>query len=234
MHPRGPGDPRAAGALAALAEEASERIRFLEVATRTSTDAQYAARLSSALYGTGDARGAAEAYALAVVLRTDLYGRLQDVTTGPSADDVRTALSAIASRGDAGDPDRARRALWDVELADGTLPPDAPAAWRAVARAGAGDGGAAGDAVAEARRAAPHDQMTHLAAAAVARFACDEDAYRRAMRLAGRVLGGPAASRASRRNRTAAPVLASPIGRHRGGTTVCPHVRRWPRSPAPA
>lgn len=189
-----PGDPRAAGALAALAEEPGERIRLLEVATRTSTDAQYAVRLSSSLREIGDAAAAAEAYALAVVLRTDLYAWLDDGATGPAAADVRAAIPAVASKVHARDPDRVRRVLWDVRLADGTLPRDAPAAWRAVAQASAGRREAARNAVAESRRAAPHDQMTHLAAAAVARFACDEDAYRRTMRLAGRMLGGPVPS----------------------------------------
>jgi len=186
-----PGDPRASGALAALSDDPDLAIDALGRATRQSTDAQYALRLSDALLGAGDVAGAADAYALAVFLRTDLYASLLQGRYGLGAADVRAALPAVASRVRAVDPSRAQVVAWDLDLADRELASDAPAAWRAVAAAAEGRPDEARALVNEARSDAPHDQMTHLAAAAVARFDCDEDAYRRAMRLAGRVLGGP-------------------------------------------
>jgi hypothetical protein len=174
-----------------VANDATGAIAYLETASRVSTDAQYAFRLSAARNGVGDVPEAAEAYALAIVLRTDLYRLLSGEVLGLSRGDVLTALPGVAASVDAADPNRARRVAWDIALADGFVPDDAPPAWRAVAAAAEGDAEAAALHLRAARHTAPHDQVSHLAGAAVARLACDEAEYRTAMRLAGRVLGGP-------------------------------------------
>ena len=185
------GDPRALGSLAALTEMAGERAALLDEASRRSTDAQYAVRLSEVLLELGHREQAAEAYALAVLLRPDLYALIPAGPGGLTREDVQEVLPSAWARVRAGDPNQLSRALWDIGLVEGTLPSDAPHAWAAVAAAVDGDRSRAESLLAEARQTAPYDQLTHLAAAAVARYACDTDAYDRAMRLAGRILGAP-------------------------------------------
>ena len=186
-----PGDPRAGGALAALADEPETAVALLEGAARVSTDAQYALRLAAVRSAMGDRVGAADAYAMAVFLRTDLYRSISDGATGVSSEEVRGALAAVAARAHAADPNRPQVVDWDLGLADGDLGADAPATWQAIASAVSGDEDAARSWVLQAKALRPHDQLTHLAAASVAWYACDEDGYRRAMTLAGRVFGTP-------------------------------------------
>jgi tetratricopeptide (TPR) repeat protein len=188
-----PGDPRVDGALAALAlirDNHEAGTDFLDAASRVSTDPQYAYRLAHVLVESGEVAAGAEAYALAVTLRTDLYALLASNAEVLGRADVRAALSRVAIRLDAVDPERLPPVLWDVALVDGDLSSDAPAAWRAIDAATAGRLNEAARLLDEAREDAPHAQTTHLAAAWVARLACDRDGYDRAMRLAGRVVGG--------------------------------------------
>ena len=188
-----PGDPRVDGALAALAAERGDldlEATLLDAASRVSTDPQYAYRLARALVGSGDFAAGAQAYALGVTLRTDLYALLASNAYGLGRADVRAALLEVAARLEAVDPERLPPVLWDVSLIDGDLSTDAPAAWQAIGAAIEGRMDEAARRVDEARREAPHAQTTHLAAAWVARLACDQDGYERAIRLAGRVFGG--------------------------------------------
>jgi tetratricopeptide (TPR) repeat protein len=188
-----PADPRAAGALAALAAgrgDLEAEARLLDAASRGSTDPQYAWRLAQVLVGSGDFAAGAEAYALGVMLRTDLYALLSSNAYGLGRGDVHAVLSDVGARVDSADPERLRHVLWDVALVDGALSIDAPAVWQAIHAANDGRMDDAERWVDQARQEAPHDQMTHLAAAWVARLDCDLDGYDRAMRLAGRVLGG--------------------------------------------
>ena len=180
-----PGDPRPYGALAALADDSDIRIQLLDMASRRSNDPQYAWRLALALEDAGLTPEAAEAFAFAVVLRPDLYGTLRESGAGITRRAVREALAGAthAIRSASTAPEDS--VLWDVGLSDGSLPTGAPAAWQAVAAAADGDSMAASGWLTQARRDAPHEQRTHLAAAAVAAFNCDGEAEEAALRLAG-------------------------------------------------
>jgi Flp pilus assembly protein TadD len=195
-----PGDPRVPGALAALTDDPAVEAEMLDAASRRSTDPQYAVRLAVVLARAGQLQAAAEAYALAVMLRPDLYAELNGYPVTREA--TREALPTVAERVSALEADRLDRVLWDVGLADGSPPTDAPSAWHAIASAVRGDLSAATAQVDEARRTAPHDPHTALAQAAIARIGCHREEYERAMELVA-LLGGGA--------RTSEPALS--IGR---------------------
>ena len=191
-----PGDPRSYGALAELSADPEERIRLLDAAARRSNEPQYAYRLAIELERAGRSSEAAGAYALAVAFRPGLYVLLPAGEDGLARVPVRADLGSTVEI--IGLRSGLRMPLWDVGLADGELPADAPPAWQAVASAASGDIDTARALAAEAVAQAPHDPRSHLAVAAVAAYSCDRAAYDDAMRLAGDPrpeTGGPAVQR---------------------------------------
>jgi Flp pilus assembly protein TadD len=178
-----PGDPRSPGALASLSQSADERIALLDGASRRSNEPQYTYRLALELERGGRAAEAAAAYALAVALQPGLYAQLAAGGDGLTRMAVREELMAAVET--IGLREGLRVPFWDVGLADGDLPADAPPAWQAVADAVAGNLDAARAELASARAASPYDRRTHLAAAAVAALACDQADFDAAMHLAG-------------------------------------------------
>lgn len=178
------GDPRFAGALAALAHQSGDDVRaasLLEEAAQLSNDPQYAWRLAELRLGAGDEHGARQMFATAIALRSSLFASLP-VEVDPVA--ISRAMDEATRRVGSISGQQARRPIWDVALATGSLPNDAPAAWQAVALAELGAFDAARGAVELALERVPYDEDLLLARVAVARFACDDAAVTAALRLA--------------------------------------------------
>lgn len=178
-----PGDPRPAGALAALTGDPADRLALLEEATRRSTDARYAWRLAEELRTAARPAEADVATARAVLLRPDLLRHLP--ADGPSVAHLAELVAAAAERSGSLGARPVRQPVWDVGLVAGSLPADAPAAWRAVLAAADGRSAEASRLVVVAREQAPHDPMTHLAEAFVAAAACDLEQADAALRRIG-------------------------------------------------
>jgi tetratricopeptide (TPR) repeat protein len=175
-----PGDARAWGGVAALTEDTDVRAEQLDAASRrTSTDPQYAFRLGVALAGTPDR--AVDAFALATVLDPS---RIL-VVPAELRSQVEARVPSLVESLSRVIPLDPEAILWDLDLADGTLPADAGPAWRAVAAAESGDWPRAQAALGEAREAAPYASRTLQAATAVARAECDQGAYDAARSVIG-------------------------------------------------
>jgi O-antigen ligase len=224
-----PGDPRPWGALAHLTGDEAERMELLEHAARRSNSPGYVWRLARALreVGSGEAPDFA---AIAVVLDSRLYAELGAIDVERSA--VRSQLDEAmrrVGRLEDVDPESPR---WDADLHDGTLPPDAPPQWTAVAEAAADRLAVAERQLEAARDQAPHEARTHQAAMAVARFKCDRGEYEAALQLerltADRLFGSRPVGVAEQRE---------PVYRDLGlgdyqppGVLPLPVLDRWPGS----
>jgi O-antigen ligase len=181
---RNPGDPRAAGGLAALTDDLDERIELLrDASARTFGDPQYAYRLGIAEAERGEPDAAAAAFAHAVVLNPPLFGALPFEATGVSRRAVADAVDVVLANEHQAAPILDLIARWDVALAMGSLPSDPGLAWQAVAAELSGDRAQADEAVAQLEDKAPQDARTYQAAAAVARLRCDAAAEDEALRL---------------------------------------------------
>jgi tetratricopeptide (TPR) repeat protein len=177
-----PGDPRSYGALAALSKNSAERVSLLaEAAQRSYGDPQYGYRLGLELARHGNFDAAADAWGTAVTLRSDLFGVLPFAQSRVSPEAVaRAAATHIASTPQA-DVDAGPAATFDIALALRSLPPDAPAAWRAVDAARRGDIAAAHRLADQAVDHDPNDARSYAALAAVAAFGCDRSAQEQAL-----------------------------------------------------
>ena len=187
-----PGDPRSYAALAALDPEADAESLLRMAAGLTMGDPEYAVRLGLVLADRGDLDGATAAWGRAVALRPELMRALPYADGGPSLETVAAAaIEAIhADRRPSAAADDA--ALWEIALALDELPSNAGPAWLAVDAARRGDMASAtrlaGAAVAEA----PWLARGYQAQAAVAAFACDQQAELTALEnegLAGDAFG---------------------------------------------
>lgn len=181
-----PADGRTWGALAAVTPDPEARVALLTLAAqRADGDPQFSYRLGTELASLGRLGEAADAYAEAVVLESDLIALFpsraadSDVSRDAVLERVPGALRRLgdAARIDAG------AVMSDIKLVTRTLGPEAPAAWRAVAAARDGHMAQAHAHLAEARAQAPTHARTWQAAAAVARLACDVEAEQDALRL---------------------------------------------------
>lgn len=179
-----PGDPRGYGAAAALVANQEERIRLLRTASQRSFgDPQYAVRLGIELADAGREKEAAAAWGDAVALRPSVVGLLPYRTSGVDEGAVLSlAMAAVASEPLPGSVENFAR-LWDLRLAAGTLPESAGSAWRAVDHARRGDLARAWAEASDAVDSAPYEARGYQARAAVAAFACDEQAEREALAL---------------------------------------------------
>ena len=183
-----PGDPRPWGALAALTEDASERIDLLEqAARRTVTDPQYSFRLGDALRLAGRTDEALHAYGVAVAIAPEVIVAFPPLTPPsegeqpmPDAHAVATAAQTAATLVRENDFTLGAEGVrWDLDLALGRMPPTTALAWRAIALARAGDLLAAQTAAEQAFAAAPYTDLTQRAKAAMAIYACDRTSYDR-------------------------------------------------------
>ncbi len=181
-HLLNPGDPRGAGGLAALTDDALTRRALLGEAARNSNDPQYAYRLAMEL-ASSDQPDAARWMAHAVALEPQLIGRLKASAPAITVADVIANLPRVASAVGSIKGYEPETPVWDASLLQGKLPVDAPAAWQAVAAAARGAQDAANSAMDQAQQDDPHDARTYQAAAAVDLFGCDEQGYRRDLLL---------------------------------------------------
>ncbi len=178
-----PGDPRAYAALAALGPDAAVAQLLEDASRRTLGNPVYAIRLGVALAAEGRTDEATLAWGRAVSLVPQLLGSLPYESASVSVDEVAAAAVEIIRAEPRPAPVENLGKLWDIALAQDELPTDAGPAWRAVAAARHGDLDAASAFAVAAVEAAGHDPRSHQAAAAVAAFACDEAAERRALDL---------------------------------------------------
>ena len=118
-----PGEPRAAGGLAALTDDPQQRIQLLrQAAANTYGDPQYAYRLGLAEAAAGDRGAAAMAFAHAVALSPQLFGLLPYDETGVTRQDVADALDQVLAGEHRAAPILDQIARWDVALAMDRLP----------------------------------------------------------------------------------------------------------------
>ncbi|MEO8274030.1 MAG: O-antigen ligase family protein [Chloroflexota bacterium] len=182
-----PADARAAGALAELATTPEERARWLDIATRQGiTDPQYAFRLGAVHWSEGDRDAALAAYGLAVAIDPALVQTLEG--RGPAPGAVIDAALREVSRLDALDGYVVRDdTRLDIALITSSVPEAAPAPWRAIAQALAGNLVRARELSAMALAAAPGDRRGLQASAAVACLTGDVGRSRALLALAGDV-----------------------------------------------
>ena len=172
-----PGDARAWGARAALATNATDRIAWLDRASRlTITDPQYALRLGNAELAAGMRHEALLAYGIAVGIDPSLITLFDAGTATIPASEVATAARQVAAALHGGD---GTVVSWDLSLALRSLPADAGPAWQAVTRALKGDLDEARLEAAAALRIDPYYGYGLPAEIAVARYTCDRAAYDR-------------------------------------------------------
>jgi tetratricopeptide (TPR) repeat protein len=176
-----PGDPRGYAGLAHFAG-GEERIALLRsAAERTFGDPQYAVRLGIELVALGRTDQAIHAWGRAVALHPPLLRLLPYDRTGIAVEDVaeQAKLTILAEPRPA--PIENLIDLWDIGLALNDLPSDAALAWRAVDAARDGDFTEATELARAAIVETPYDALGYQAMAAVAAFACDEEAERKAL-----------------------------------------------------
>ena len=178
-----PGDARAYAALAALDRDADVTQLLEEASQRTLGDPAYAIRLGMALAADGHTDDATRAWGRAVSLMPELLGSLPYGSVSLSVDEVAAAAVEIIHAEPRPAPIENLGKLWDIALAVDHLPTDAGQAWRAVDAAQLGDLDKASALAAAAVEAAGYDPRAHQAVAAVAAFACDEEAEWRALDL---------------------------------------------------
>lgn len=166
-------DPRTAGALAAVDRSPLVAREHLDEAIRHGiTDPQYAFRLGTMLEADGENAASIDAFGLAVAIDPSLITVFADAETQR---DIASAALRQVPRLEALDGYVLRpQVAWDLGLFFGTLPQDAPAAWRAVLAAARGDLETARALADEAMAAGPEEHAVR-AAAAVARYGCDTD-----------------------------------------------------------
>ncbi|HEY7527052.1 MAG TPA: O-antigen ligase family protein [Candidatus Limnocylindria bacterium] len=179
-----PGEPRAAGGLAALTDDPQQRIQLLQQASaNTYGDPQYAYRLGLAEAADGDRSAAATAFAHAVALSPQLFGLLPYDSTGLTPDEVADALGRVLAGEHRAAPILDLIARWDVALAMDRLPVDAGDPWQAVAAELHGDQATADTLLARMRHDDPQDARVYQAWAAIAQMRCDAADEREALRL---------------------------------------------------
>lgn len=168
-----PGDPRGYGGLAALTDDPAVRRSLLVKADdRALVDPQFSLRLG-ALLAELEPEAAADASARAVRRDSRLFGPLVRTLDRAGAQDLarRVGMQIVAHpRADA-TLDQAVR--FDLALALGSLPADAPTPWLAVRAAAVGDLESARALANAALERSPADARSHLAAAFVALAECD-------------------------------------------------------------
>jgi O-antigen ligase len=179
-----PGEPRAAGGLAALTADAQQQIQLLQQASaNTYGDPQYAYRLGLAEAAAGDKPAAAVAFAHAVALNPQLFGLLPYDEAGVTREQVAAALDQVLAGEHRAAPILDLIAGWDVALALDRLPADAGDPWQAVNAEVHGDAATADTLLARMRNDDPNDPRVYQAWAAIARMRCDSDGEKEALRI---------------------------------------------------
>jgi len=184
-----PGDPRGYAALAALQPRGPTDARLTDAADRTLGDPQFAIRLGIELAATDDVHDATHAWARAVALRPAVLGELPFDDAGTGRDDVAEEAILILQGGLRASDAETMAATWDILLGIDALPADAGLAWQAVDVARHGDLEAGTELADLAIARAGYEARGFQARAAVAAFACDEDAERQALELEALAVG---------------------------------------------
>lgn len=176
-HLRNPFDARAAGALAALdAGSLASRDLLDEAVRHDITDPQYSYRLGAQRWESGQEAASIGAYGLAVAIAPPLIETFTPVggSDGPRRSEVAAAALEHVRQLDQLDGYVLRpEVAWDLGLAAGDLPDDAPAPWRAVDLARNGDTDTALQLARDGLATQPGNPRALQALAAVARMACD-------------------------------------------------------------
>lgn len=179
-HLRNPYDARAAGALAALDAGSLASGELLDEAVRHDiTDPQYSYRLGDRRWESGQEAAAIGAYGLAVAIAPPLIETfsVRGSASGPRRADVAAAALEHVRQLDELDGYVLRpEVAWDLGLAAGDLPDDAPDPWRAVDLARNGDTATALQLARDALGAEVSNPRALQALAAAARMACDPSA----------------------------------------------------------
>lgn len=221
-----PYDARASGGLAAVTGDLETRISLLaDAAARTESDPQYAWRWARELESIGRIEQATVAYALAVMLEPQWLVEINEA--GPvHRSAIADALPRVLARRAQAARVDAEQVTLDVALIMGTLPTDAPAAWRAVDAYRRGDHEEAARLGRQAADTAPLDARSWQALAAV--LPCSASARTNALALEERTLNGyrrvsVATSRYGERFYGIVP-----LGDYQPSSAETPRLRMWP------